>query len=62
MDGRLVGQADDNAHDDPLHKIGDGLLNGQLKADVQVDVVVYDKRADGEDADEGSEACAFNDA
>jgi hypothetical protein len=36
----LVDEADGCAHDDPLNEIGDGLVDGQRKADVQVDLVV----------------------
>jgi len=62
VDGGLVDEAEDNADDDPLNKVCDGLLDGKFEADVQVDVVVNDKGADGEDANECSEARTFDGA
>src|SRR6266576_2742994 len=40
----FVDEADGCAHDDPLNEVGDGLVDGQRKADIQVDVVVDRKR------------------
>ena len=44
----LVDEADGRAHDDPLNEVGDGLVDCQRKANVQVDVVVDREGADGE--------------
>ncbi len=54
----LVDEADGCAHDDPLNEVGDGLVDGQRKADIQVDVVVDHEGADGEKADECAEVYA----
>ena len=51
----FVDEGDSDAYDDPLEEVGDGLVDGQLEADAQVDVVVDDEVADREDADEGAE-------
>ena len=39
----LVDEADGCAHDDPLDEVGDGLIDGQREADVQIDVVVNER-------------------
>src|SRR5262249_40131143 len=56
---RFVHQADDHAGDRPLHEVGHGLLERELEADVEVDVIVQDKGADGKNSDEYAEASAF---
>jgi len=55
---RFVDEADSCAHDDPLNEVGDGLVDGQLESDVQVDVVMDREGADREEADECAEADA----
>src|SRR5271168_2676413 len=49
------------AHDDPLNEVGDGLVDGQREADIQVDVVVYREGANGKKADERAEIYACDD-
>lgn len=51
----LVDEADGCAHDDPLNEVGDGLVDCQREADVQVDEVVDREGADREKADECAE-------
>src|SRR5271170_1858600 len=55
-----IDEPDDDTYDGPLHKISDRLLDGQLEADVQVYVVMHDKRADGKDTDESAETRTFD--
>jgi len=54
----FVDEADGCAHDDPLNELGDGLVDSQRKADVQVDVVVDRECADRKKADECAEVHA----
>ena len=51
----LVDETDGCAHNDPLNEVGNGLVDCQRKADVQVDVVVDREGADREKADECAE-------
>src|ERR1700722_17097906 len=60
--GRLVDETDGCADNDPLNEVGDVLIKGQLQADVEVDVVVDGKHADGEKADECAQARPRHDA
>jgi hypothetical protein len=55
-DEGAVNEADDDADGEPFDKVGDGLLENERGANVDIDVVVDDKGADGEDADERAEA------
>src|SRR5271170_3858432 len=59
---RLVDQADGDADHEPLDEIGDGLVEREREADVQIDVVVNDEGTDRENADEGAEICAGGEA
>ena len=54
----FVDEADGCADDHPLNEVGDGLVDGQREADVQVDVVVDREGADREKADECAEVYA----
>jgi hypothetical protein len=57
-----VDESDDDADGEPFDEVSDGLLEGESGADIEIDVVVDDEGADGEDADEGAEACTLRKA
>jgi hypothetical protein len=61
-DAGAVDEADDDADAKPFDEVGDGLLERECATDVEIDVVVDDEGADGEDADERAEAGALHEA
>src|SRR6185312_13308637 len=59
---RSIDQTDSDARNDPLQQIRYRRVHRDLRADIQVDVVVQHKRADGVQPDQRTELCSLHQA